>query len=109
MARQRNQPDDVNRLRARPERPMVPLSTIVSSRPINGPQYSSASNVYSAATIKGTKPRYSSGGDRRWRDRARAAAGWLRMDERPTRRKRPAADRFIFAISLVFVLLCRRL
>jgi multidrug efflux pump subunit AcrB len=37
---QRGQPDDVNHFYVRADgRTMVPLSTLVSSRPINGPQY----------------------------------------------------------------------
>jgi len=41
---------------------MVPLSTLVSSRPINGPQYFERYNVYRSATINGTNaPAYSSG------------------------------------------------
>src|SRR5207247_4764560 len=57
------QPDDVNRFYVRAANgTMVPLSTIVSSRPINGPQYFERFNVYSAATINGTNaPGYSSG------------------------------------------------
>src|SRR5258708_9791390 len=52
---QRNQPEDVNRFYVRAANgTMVPLSSIVSSRPINGPQYFERFNVYSAATINGT-------------------------------------------------------
>src|SRR6202008_1770514 len=60
---QRNSPDDVNRFYVRTAAgTMVPLSTIVSARPLNGPQYYERFNVYSAATINGTNaPGYSSG------------------------------------------------
>ena len=60
---QRGQPDDVNRFYVRTDGgTMVPLSTLVSSRPLNGPQYFERYNVYSAATINGTNaPGYSSG------------------------------------------------
>ena len=60
---QRGQPDDVNRFYVRSDGgTMVPLSTLVSSRPLNGPQYFERYNVYSAATINGTNaPGYSSG------------------------------------------------
>src|SRR6266568_1877668 len=60
---QRGQPDDVNRFSVRTDGgTMVPLSTLVSSRPLNGPQYFERYNVYSAATINGTNaPGYSSG------------------------------------------------
>jgi len=97
-------------LRARRERHHVPLSTIVSSRPINGPQYFERFNVYSAATINGTNaPATARAGDRRdGGDRARAAAGLrLRMErgDLPGEKDRRQTG-FIFAISLVFVLLC---
>jgi HAE1 family hydrophobic/amphiphilic exporter-1/multidrug efflux pump len=60
---QRSQPDDVNRFYVRADNgTMVPLSTLVSSRPINGPQYFERYNVYRSATINGTNaPGYSSG------------------------------------------------
>jgi HAE1 family hydrophobic/amphiphilic exporter-1/multidrug efflux pump len=60
---QRRQPDDVNRFYVRSDGgTMVPLSTLVSSRSMNGPQYFERYNVYNAATINGTNaPGYSSG------------------------------------------------
>src|SRR4030095_18855 len=52
---QRSQPDDVNRFYVRSDGgTMVPLSTLVSSRPINGPQYFERYNVYRSATVNGT-------------------------------------------------------
>ncbi|MEO8006055.1 MAG: multidrug efflux RND transporter permease subunit [Betaproteobacteria bacterium] len=64
---QRSQPQDVDRFYVRSTDgagggTMVPLSTLVSSRSINGPQYFERYNVYSAATINGSNgPAYSSG------------------------------------------------
>ena len=60
---QRSQPDGVNRFYVRSDNgTMIPLSTLVRSRPLNGPQYFERYNVYSAATINGTNaPGYSSG------------------------------------------------
>jgi multidrug efflux pump len=60
---QRSRPDDVNRFYVRSDGgTMVPLSTLVTSRPINGPQYFERYNVYSSATINGSNaPGYSSG------------------------------------------------
>jgi len=60
---QRSRPDDVNRFYVRTDGgTMVPLSTLVTSRPINGPQYFERYNVYSSATINGSNaPGYSSG------------------------------------------------
>jgi HAE1 family hydrophobic/amphiphilic exporter-1/multidrug efflux pump len=60
---QRTQPEDVNRFYVRGGAgEMVPLSTLVKIRSINGPQYYERFNVYRAATINGTNaPGYSSG------------------------------------------------
>src|SRR5882724_5803418 len=64
---QRSQPEDVDRFYVRitggtGAGTMVPLSTLVSRRSINGPQYFERYNVYGAATINGTNaPGYSSG------------------------------------------------
>jgi hydrophobe/amphiphile efflux-1 (HAE1) family protein len=108
---QRGQPDDVNRFYVRADGgTMVPLSTLVSSRSINGPQYYERYNVYGAATINGTNaPAYSSG-------QAIAAMEQLAR-ELPTgfnyewseatyqEKKTGGQTGFIFAVSLLFVFL----
>jgi HAE1 family hydrophobic/amphiphilic exporter-1/multidrug efflux pump len=60
----RTSPEDVNRfyVRSTATNGMVPLSTVVRTRSINGPQYYERFNVYRAATINGTNaPGFSSG------------------------------------------------
>jgi HAE1 family hydrophobic/amphiphilic exporter-1/multidrug efflux pump len=108
---QRVQPDNVNRFYVRTEAgTMVPLSTLVSSRPINGPQYFERYNVYSAATINGTNaPGYSSG-------QAIAAMEELARGLPPgfayewseatyQEKKTGGQTGYIFAVSLLFVVL----
>jgi HAE1 family hydrophobic/amphiphilic exporter-1/multidrug efflux pump len=108
---QRNQPEDVNRFYVRTASgTMVPLSTIVSSRPINGPQYFERFNVYSAATINGTNaPGYSSGqAIAAMEEIARALPsgfGYEWSEATYQEKKTGGQTGFIFAISLVFVLL----
>src|SRR6266850_2565116 len=108
---QRNQPDDVNRFYVRAANgTMVPLSTIVSSRPINGPQYFERFNVYSAATINGTNaPGYSSGqAIAAMEEIARtlpAGFGYEWSEATYQEKKTSGQTGFIFAISLAFVLL----
>jgi HAE1 family hydrophobic/amphiphilic exporter-1/multidrug efflux pump len=60
---QRSHPEDVDRFHVRSANgTMIPLSTLVSRRAINGPQYLERYNVYGAATINGANaPGYSSG------------------------------------------------
>jgi len=107
----RTQPSDVNRYYVRSDNgTMIPLSTLVNSRPINGPQYYERYNVYNAATINGTNaPGYSSG-------QAIAAMEELTRDLPPgfsyewseatyQEKKTGGQTGFIFAISLAFVLL----
>jgi HAE1 family hydrophobic/amphiphilic exporter-1/multidrug efflux pump len=62
-AAQRAQPDDVKRFYVRnADGGMVPLSTLLVVKQINGPQYFERFNVFRAATINGAAaPRYSSG------------------------------------------------
>ena len=108
---QRVQPDNVNRFYVRTEGgTMVPLSTLVSSRPLNGPQYFERYNVYSAATINGTNaPGYSSG-------QAIAAMEELARGLPPgfayewseatyQEKKTGGQTGYIFAVSLLFVVL----
>ena len=108
---QRSHPDEVNRFYVRSDTgTMIPLSTLVSSRPLNGPQYFERYNVYSAATINGTNaPGYSSG-------QAIAAMEELARDlpagfafewsEATYQEKKTGGQTdYIFAVSLLFVIL----
>jgi HAE1 family hydrophobic/amphiphilic exporter-1/multidrug efflux pump len=108
---QRTQPENVNRFYVRSDNgTMIPLSTLVSSRSINGPQYYERYNVYSSATINGTNaPGYSSG-------QAIAAMEALARDLPPgfayewseatyQEKKTGGQTGFIFAVSLLFVIL----
>ena len=108
---QRNSPDDVQRFYVRAASgAMVPLSTLVAVRPINGPQYFERYNVYSAATINGANaPGYSSG-------QAVAAMeeiaktlppgfGFEWSEATYQEKKTGGQTGVIFAISLAFVLL----
>jgi hydrophobe/amphiphile efflux-1 (HAE1) family protein len=107
----RTQPDNVNRYYVRSDNgTMIPLSTLVTSRSINGPQYYERYNVYSSATINGTNaPGYSSG-------QAIAAMETLARDLPPgfayewseatyQEKKTGGQTGFIFAVSLLFVVL----
>jgi multidrug efflux pump len=62
-ARARAHPEDVNRYYVRSANgDMVPLSTVVNIRTVNGPEYFERYNLYRAATINGSQaPGYSSG------------------------------------------------
>ena len=108
---QRSHPDEVNRFYVRSESgTMIPLSTLVRSRPLNGPQYFERYNVYSAATINGTNaPGYSSG-------QAIAAMEEIARDLPPgfayewseatyQEKKTGGQTGYIFAVSLLFVIL----
>ena len=59
----RARPDDIARMYVRTaDGAMVPLSTVVSIKSVNGPQYLERYNIYRAATINGAAaPGYSSG------------------------------------------------
>jgi HAE1 family hydrophobic/amphiphilic exporter-1/multidrug efflux pump len=108
---QRGQPDDVNRFYVRSDGGnMVPLSTLVSSRPLNGPQYFERYNVYSAATINGTNaPGYSSGqAIAAMEELARALpAGFAYEWSEATYQEKKTGGQtaYIFAVSLLFVIL----
>ena len=108
---QRSRPEDVNRFYVRAANgTMVPLSTLLSARPINGPQYFERYNVYSAATINGANaPGYSSGqAIAAMEELARALpAGFsYEWSEATYQEKRTGGQTgFIFAISLLFVIL----
>jgi hydrophobe/amphiphile efflux-1 (HAE1) family protein len=108
---QRRQPDDVNRFYVRSDGgTMVPLSTLVSSRSMNGPQYFERYNVYNAATINGTNaPGYSSGqaiAAMEELGRALPAGFNYEWSEATYQEKKTGGQTgFIFAISLLFVFL----
>jgi len=108
---QRSQPDDVNRFYVRSASgAMIPLSTLVSSRPINGPQYFERYNVYSAATINGANaPGYSSGqAIAAMEEIARTLPegfGYEWSEATYQEKKTGGQTGFIFAISLAFVIL----
>jgi hydrophobe/amphiphile efflux-1 (HAE1) family protein len=108
---QRTQPEDVERFYVRTANgTMVPLSTIVSSRPINGPQYFERFNVYGAATINGSNaPGYSSGqAIAAMEEIARTLPpgfGYEWSEATYQEKKTGGQTGFIFAISLLFVLL----
>src|SRR6266851_1195057 len=108
---QRGQPDDVKRFYVRSDGgTMVPLSTLVSSRPLNGPQYFERYNVYSAATINGTNaPGYSSGqAIAAMEELARALpAGFAYEWSESTYQEKKTGGQtgYIFAVSLLFVIL----
>ena len=107
----RAQPEQVNRFYVRTDGgTMVPLSTLVSSRPLNGPQYFERYNVYSAATINGTNaPGYSSGqAIAAMEELARAlppgfAYEWSEATYQE--KKTGGQTGYIFAVSLLFVIL----
>src|SRR5437762_4575808 len=108
---QRGQPDDVNRFYVRSDNgTMVPLSTLVSSRPLNGPQYFERYNVYSAATINGTNaPGYSSGqAIAAMEELARALpTGFAYEWSEATYQEKKTGGQtgYIFGVSLLFVIL----
>jgi HAE1 family hydrophobic/amphiphilic exporter-1/multidrug efflux pump len=108
---QRSQPDDVNRYYVRSANDtMVPLSTLVKSHPLSGPQYFERYNVYRSATINGTNaPGYSSGqAIAVMEELARALPEGFSYEwsEATYQEKKTGGQTgFIFAISLLFVFL----
>jgi HAE1 family hydrophobic/amphiphilic exporter-1/multidrug efflux pump len=108
---QRGQPDDVNRFYVRSDNgTMVPLSTLVSSRPINGPQYFERYNVYSSATINGSNaPGYSSGQAIAAMEELASALppGFAYEWSEATYQEKKTGGQtgYIFAVSLLFVML----
>src|SRR5258706_5744026 len=107
----RNHPEDVNRFYVRAASgAMVPLSTLVTSRSINGPQYFERFNVYSAATINGTNaPGFSSGeavaAMEEIAAKLPAGFGYEWSEATYQERKTGGQTGFIFAVSLAFVIL----
>jgi hydrophobe/amphiphile efflux-1 (HAE1) family protein len=108
---QRSQPDEVNRFYVRSDGgTMIPLSTLVSSRPLNGPQYFERYNVYSAATINGTNAAgYSSGqAIAAMEELAQALpTGFAYEWSEATYQEKKTGGQtgYIFAVSLLFVIL----
>jgi hydrophobe/amphiphile efflux-1 (HAE1) family protein len=108
---QRRQSDDVNNYYVRSDSgTMVPLSTLVKSRPFSGPQYFERYNVYRAATINGSNaPAYSSGqAIAAMEELARALPDGFSYEwsEATYQEKKTGGQTgFIFAISLLFVFL----
>ncbi len=108
---QRSQPEDVNRFYVRSAGgTMIPLSTLVSSRSINGPQYFERYNVYGAATINGVNaPGYSSGQAIAAMEEIAAKLppgfGYEWSESTYQEKKTGGQTGFIFAISLAFVIL----
>jgi HAE1 family hydrophobic/amphiphilic exporter-1/multidrug efflux pump len=110
-ATQRTQPEDVNRFYVRSASGgMVPLSTVVHVRSINGPQYFERFNVYRAATINGTNaPGYSSGQaiDAMERLARSLPEGFSYEWSEATYQEKKTGGQtgYIFALSLIFVFL----
>jgi hydrophobe/amphiphile efflux-1 (HAE1) family protein len=112
---QRSQPEDVDRFYVRSTSgggagAMVPLSTLVSSRSINGPQYFERYNVYNAATINGSNALgYSSGQAIAAMEELASAlpAGFnYEWSEATYQEKKTGGQTgFIFVVSLFFVFL----
>jgi len=89
---------------------MIPLSTLVTSRSINGPQYFERYNVYGAATINGINaPGYSSGqaiaAMEEIASKLPAGFGYEWSESTYQEKKTGGQTGFIFAISLAFVIL----
>ena len=110
-AAQRTQPGDVNQFYVRSDTgTMVPLGTLVTPRPLNGPQYFERYNVYSAATINGVNAAgYSSGqaiAAMEQLARALPPGYTYEWSEATYQEKKTGGQTgFIFAVSLLFVLL----
>ena len=108
---QRGRPDDVDRFYVRAESgTMVPLSTLVAARPLNGPQYFERYNVYSAATVNGASaPGYSSGqAIAAMEELAKALPSGFAYEwsEATYQEKKTGGQTgYIFAVSLLFVIL----
>src|SRR4029078_8071521 len=108
---QRSQPDDLNRFYGRSDNgTMVPLATLVSSRPINGPQYFERYNVYRSATINGTNAAGDSSGQAMpaMEETARALpAGYAYEWSEATYQEKKTGGQtgYIVGVSLRFVIL----
>ncbi len=107
----RARPEDIGRLYVRAaDGTMVPLSTVVTIKPANGPQYMERYNIYRAATINGAAaPGYSSGqAAAAMEDLARdlpAGYGFEWTGAVYQEKKTGGQTGYIFALSLAFVFL----
>ena len=107
----RARPEDVGRLYVRSaDGAMVPLSTLVSIRTVNGPQYLERYNIYRSATINGAAAAgYSSGqAAAAMEDLARelpAGYGYEWTGSVYQEKKSGGQTGYIFALSLAFVFL----
>ena len=107
----RAQPQDVGRFYVRSASGrMVPLSTVVESKPVNGPQYFERFNLYDAATVNGTvAPGYSTGQAMAAMERIAAklppgfSYSWSEASYQEQQTSGQTA--WIFALSLAFVFL----
>jgi HAE1 family hydrophobic/amphiphilic exporter-1/multidrug efflux pump len=108
---QRTQPEDVDRFYVRNgSGGMVPLSTLVKIRSINGPQYYERFNVYRAATINGTNaPGYSTGQAIAAMEQLASSLpsgfGYEWSEATYQEKKTGGQTVYIFALSLAFVFL----
>jgi len=107
----RAQPQDVGRFYVRSASGrMVPLSTVVESKPVNGPQYFERFNLYGAATVNGTvAPGYSTGQAMAAMERiaAKLPAGFSYSWSEASYQEQQTSGQTarIFALSLAFVFL----
>jgi len=107
----RAQPEDVGRLYVRSDGgAMVPLSTVVTIRPVNGPQYYERYNIYRAATINfSPAPGYSSGQAAAAMEEVAGALppgyGFEWTGSEYQEKKTGGKTSFVFALSLAFVFL----
>jgi HAE1 family hydrophobic/amphiphilic exporter-1 len=109
---ERNDPRDIGKFYVRNnDNQMVPLSTLQSTRPMLGPQYTNRFNVYRAAQITGTAaPGYSSGQaldalEQLAKEMLPREIGYDYSDLSYQERKTANATWPIFALSIVFVFL----
>jgi len=107
----RARPDDIGRMYVRTDAgAMVPLSTLVSIKSVNGPQFLQRYNIYRAATINGAAaPGYSSGqAAQAMEELARelpAGYGYEWTGAVYQEKKTGGQTGFVFALSLAFVFL----
>jgi len=107
----RAQPGDVDRFYVRnASGQMVPLSTVVRIRPINGPQYFERFNLYNSATINGVvAPGYSTGQAMAAMERlaAQLPPGFTYSWSEASYQEQQTSGQtvWIFALSLLFVFL----
>ena len=107
----RARPEDIDRMYVRTDAgSMVPLSTLVSIKSVNGPQYLERYNIYRAATINGAAaPGYTSGqAAQAMEELARelpAGYGYEWTGAVYQEKKTGGQTGYVFALSLAFVFL----